>query len=84
MFGKGKVEEGSEPDFMGPRFMGHPGFLKPFRALNASPLELCLKSQQAEDARGVCVCSTPAGSFSNSTGRPREVQLITPGEWIEV
>lgn len=58
MFGKGKVEEGSEPDFMGPRFMGHPGFLKPFRALNASPLELCLKSQQAEDARGVCVFHT--------------------------
>lgn len=55
MFGKGKVKDASEPDFMGPRFMGHEGFLKHFHAINTSSSELCLKSQLADDARGVCV-----------------------------
>lgn len=57
-----KGKDASEPDFMGLGFMGHPGFLKLFHALNASPLELCLKSQQADDARGMSVPHEQAAS----------------------
>lgn len=53
-FGKEKVENASESDFMGPNFMGHQGFLKHFHAVNPCSLEQCLKSQQGDDARDVC------------------------------